>query len=199
MKKKASVAEIVGETRAFYTQHCPRMLDRVAPATTRRLVALEKRVGHPLPTDLREFLTGLDFRFQFEFNFGSLDCTNIGGSWKRMTTHLRKGTYAGWVEAREIEANNPGIRERVIQKCWWNEGWLPFAEDSCGNLKCVDLSPGPRGVVGQIVAMEIQDGQGPSATGAKSLRDYLAEQLGFLRTGKFRVDDEGLLEIDRYG
>ena len=32
-------------------------------------------------------------------------------------------------------------------------GWIPFAEDSCGNLKCVDLSPGPKGAFGQVVAM----------------------------------------------
>jgi uncharacterized protein len=196
-----SVTAIVHELRAFYATHCPRMLDpehRIKVATPDDLTALETTLGVALPADLRELLVSADFRVRFEGHFTSLDRAGIEGNWASMTRHLRKGTFAGWVEKRAIEDNNPGIREQKIQKCWWSEAWIPFAEDSCGNMKCVDVAPGPKGTTGQVLSMEVQDGIGPCFSGALSLREYLIEQLGFLRSRKYAVTDEGFLEIDRY-
>ena len=52
--------------------------------------------------------------------------------------------------------------------------------------------PGPNGVKYQIMNMEVQDGQGPFATGYASFSDYLSSFVGDLEAGRFTVDDWGL-------
>lgn len=51
--------------------------------------------------------------------------------------------------------------DRKIQRQYWHHGWIPFAEDSCGNALCVDTTPARNGMRGQIVMFENQDGRGP--------------------------------------
>jgi cell wall assembly regulator SMI1 len=38
-----------------------------------------------------------------------------------------------------------------IRPVWWHRRWIPFGEDSAGNLCCLDLAPASGGTVGQII------------------------------------------------
>lgn len=70
-----------------------------------------------------------------------------------------------------------------------------MAQDSCANLKCIDLDPGPNGVKNQIMAMEIQDGQGPYPSRYTSFWEYLHQHWEYLATGQYTVED-GFLTIE---
>ena len=88
-------------------------------------------------------------------------------------------------------------RRQQVQFVWWDKGWVPFAQDSGGNLVCVDLHPGPRGQVGQVIGWEAR--MGPVGPFASSLVDYLNDALvDGLRSGTtvFCSDSGGLVDRD---
>jgi cell wall assembly regulator SMI1 len=70
------------------------------------------------------------------------------GAFKPHFTKIKKGGTERW-------------DDRKIQRRYWHHGWIPFAEDSCGNALCVDTTPARDGMRGQIVMFENQDGRGP--------------------------------------
>ncbi len=78
-----------------------------------------------------------------------------------------------------------------FRNVWWHHGWVPFAEDSGGNLLCIDLDPGPEGKAGQVLVWEMA--MGPGLAGADSLGTWLEDYCAGLKAGRFAVDEEGYL------
>ncbi|HXV91932.1 MAG TPA: SMI1/KNR4 family protein, partial [Pseudonocardia sp.] len=75
-----------------------------------------------------------------------------------------------------------------IRADWWNPGWVPFAEDGGGNLYCVDLAPGERGVRGQVIRWEIHGG--PCGPVAASFAEYLLGYRDDLTGGRYVYDPD---------
>ncbi len=190
---------MIGDIRLFYKNMCPAELDVHArtPDSPEAVSLFEERHGK-LPDDLKYFLLNADFHVQLEFNFTTLSIHEIEGQLAMMNGLLKDGTFDGWVESRGIEESNYGIREGIIKKCWWNGKWIPFAEDGCGNLKCLDLDPAQNGTGGQVIEMENQDGAGPNATAHRSFTEYMAYHLELLVQNKYEIDSDGLISIDPY-
>jgi cell wall assembly regulator SMI1 len=167
------------------------------PSSPADIAKLEAALDKKIPDDLRAFLLVCDFEILFEFNYRSLTAEHIHTRWASLADLLRRGTFDGRAEQRNIAEMNHGVAERIIRACWWSAGWLPFAQDSCGNQYCVDLDPGPKGTYGQVIAMEWQDAGGPSATSWSSFDAYLTHQVDLVVQRKYRVF-EGIVELDRY-
>lgn len=103
--------------------------------------------------------------------------------WRDMNRYMKEGIFDG----RTVD---PGHGDLI--KCeWWNPGWIPFAEDSGGNLLCVDNSPGPKGVKGQIIRFETDFG--PGSTEFESLAAWLEDYAAMLSVGKLAVDEDGYI------
>lgn len=51
-----------------------------------------------------------------------------------------------YARADDLVRPEPGVR-----KCWWTDGWVPFAGDGAGNELCVDVEPDTGGRVGQVI------------------------------------------------
>jgi len=179
--------------RAIYQQYAPDVLtQRFPPATDSDLAHFETILDAPLPADYRSFLQCNDLPYSFQDNFVCLDIQGMVRSWTLMTGLLERGVFAdGRIPYHQAQGfgNWDG---GYLQVCWWNRQWIPFAEDSCGNLHCLDGDPGLQGRLYQVLAMEIQDGQGPFVTEMASFTAYLHRHLRSLQGGHFVVESHGL-------
>lgn len=171
-------------------------------ATDAKIRAFEARLGVSLPEAYTVFLKNNDVAMAFDGGFEAMPLDKVIRTWSVMNKHLDKGVFDdGRIERHEKEGFG-NWKGDYVKKVWWSKKWVPFAEDSCGNTKCIDLDPGKNGEEGQITAMEVQDGQGPFATKYLSFSSYLDDQVSFYKNNKYEVeeswDGSALISVDSY-
>jgi cell wall assembly regulator SMI1 len=152
-----------------YAQHSPN-----PGATEAELAALEATLGRPLPPALAALLRVANGDF-YVGEYTALSTQAIAYTWGIGRQLLADGTYARF----EPHHDSGGI----LQPGWWHPGLIPVFEDSGGNQLCIDLDPGPRGIVGQMVWWEIHEG--PIPHGADSLLTLLRNHWEHLASGKY--------------
>ena len=190
------LVELNSLTRKIAPDSLAQKYCRVVPATEEQIREFQEFLGFSLPEDYRAFLVKNDIRHNFEHNFECLDVEGALRDWRMMTDLLNDGTFDdGRIEHHEVEGFGNWHGD-IIKKCWWSPKWIPVSQDSCGNMKCIDLDPGRAGHIGQMMAMEVQDGQGPYATEFTSFYSYLELHLNHLRAGRFEVFDHGIEIVD---
>jgi cell wall assembly regulator SMI1 len=152
------------------------LIDRRRPgASEKALRALEKAIGTELPADLRASLAIHDGGGTFE-SYEYLGVVGIERAWRRWSDLHRSGKLA-----------KKRIAEPRALKVWWDDGWIPFAEDSAGNLICADSART------RLVAVEVQDSQGVFAHKARSFGQWLRFFREKLDAGELAVDEEGFV------
>lgn len=199
-QEPSPIPAMLERIKAFYAAYAPVALDAyhlLTPAADEDIARFEAQLGAPLAEDLRVFWQSNDVRHSFSGNFDCLDLEGAAHNWQRMTRLLREGVFDdGRVERHEADGFGNWDGE-ILARCWWHPLWVPFAEDSCGNLKCIDGAPGKNGRLYQVIQMEIQDGQGPFASESISLAHYLEKHLEYLQKGQFTIEEWGI-EVDEY-
>lgn len=164
---------------------------RFDPATDEEIAALSAETGCPLPEELVAWLktlrSGLIFQGNYEANRASAALRDLRGTRELdFSRHFKNIT--SWKDGRFDDGR--------IAKTYWQPQWVPLARDGCGNAYCYDLAPGPRGRVGQIIAMEFQDGQGPYLAQWGSLEEMLNDHLERMEERAYTIDEEGFIEFD---
>lgn len=159
------------------------------PATDEEIKAFEAKLGASLPDAYAAFLKNNDVAMAFDGGFEAMPLDRVIDSWEMMKEHLDNGVFDDGRVERHIKEEFGNWDGDYVKKVWWSTKWIPFAEDSCGNMKCIDLDPGKNGEEGQITAMEVQDGQGPFATKYVSFSSYLENQLSFYEGNKYEVEE----------
>lgn len=167
----------------WYAANTPRLeQDLQEGATAAQVTAFEQHTYLTLPADYKASLEIHDGEVSvYGYTYLSLD--SVLNSWSNMTKLAEADTFA------HAEVYEQG--EGIIQNTWWHRGWIPFAEDSGGNMLCIDTTPAAKGVVGQVLRMEI--GSGPGITEYASFLAWLEGYRDDLDAGKYQVDDEGFL------
>jgi cell wall assembly regulator SMI1 len=179
----------------IYVNDAPVMLNkgfRIDPATPQAVADFEGRLGEPLPDDYRTFLLENDIRHCFEGNFECLSLPEVVTIWEGMGRLLDEGAFDDGRIQWHLDQGFGNWDDGRIRPVWWSKGWVPVSEDSCGNLKCIDLVPGPNGKKYQMMQMEIQDGQGPYSFNFLSFTSYLRYYLDTLIMGDFKVESWGI-------
>jgi cell wall assembly regulator SMI1 len=143
-------------------------------ATEDDLNALEQRIGRPLPLTLRALLRTIDGGLHVG-EYITLSAAGIARVWSMCKRLLDDGTFASVLPAVDSDG--------LLKPGWWHPGLVPILEDSGGNLICVDLDPGPRGLKGQMVWWEVHEG--PMAHGADSLLTFLRTHWRHLSSGVY--------------
>ena len=190
-----SVAEILEAIKAIYIEKITsEMENSLTPARENDIIEFERMIGCSLPADYREFLLLNDIRHNFSGNFECLDLEGVISDWEMMGGLLDDGTFDGRVEQWKTDGADNWDSGR-IKDHWWSKLWIPVSADSCGNTKCIDLDPGPNGIKGQLISMEVQEGQGPFSSNCTSFREYILRHLTALQEGHYNIYEHGL-EID---
>lgn len=190
--RKVYVSESTGDVK----------YNSLTKAGSEAIKAFEKKLGISLPYDYVNFLKNNDIEMAFDGGFEAMPLDRVIRVWEMMKEHLDNGVFDdGRIEHHEKE-DFGNWKGDYVKKVWWSTKWIPFAEDSCGNMKCIDLDPGINGEKGQITAMEVQDGQGPFATNYLSFSAYLEEQAELYENKKYEVEEgwngSPLISLDSY-
>lgn len=180
---KPIIQNLWKDIESWFKENAPIILDSLGDgASDQQINEFETSIGTMLPNDYKESLRIHNGDVYFHsYNYLSID--RALKKWSMMTELNQDGTFEG----NEVE----GAERGLIQNAWWHSKWIPFAEDSGGNMLCIDMAPGINGTKGQIIKMEIQSG--PSATGHKSFLDWLRRYKDDLYGGKYEVDDFGFI------
>ncbi|MER7792796.1 SMI1/KNR4 family protein [Streptomyces sp. NPDC097640] len=161
-----TVSDIADWLTAHAVSATERLSSRRGAADLAAIAELEAAVGERLPADFRSYLrffggsAGLDV-----FEYDGMSVPNILSRWRGLTDLLAKGTFDS-AEPHELDPDNGSVRYR-----WWHPGWIPFAQDSGGNLHCIDLAPERDGVRGQVFSWENHGG--PLGVRAQSFEQFL--------------------------
>ncbi len=196
MQSMKEISAILDEIKnVIYANDAPVMLTEyfhITPATPVELADFERLLGEPLPDDYHTFLLENDIRHSFEGNFECLSFPQVVTAWKGMGQLLDEGVFHDDRIQWHLDQGFGNWDDGRIRQVWWSKGWVPVSEDSCGNLKCIDLDPGPNGRKYQMMQMEIQDGQGPYSFNFLSFTSYLRYYLDTLILGDFKVETWGI-------
>lgn len=174
---KVKTSTLAESIVAWLIEHAPDWLDTPEPgASADDIAQLEAQLGRRLPTALRDLLLVTNGGLYIG-EYATLSVEKIGRRWSAFKRFLEEGRF-------DTCKPYPDRRE-LIKKAWWHPGYLPFAQDSCGNLICLDLDPGPKGTVGQIVWWETNAGPIADSDGTPSLKAFLQTYWDNLAAGAY--------------
>jgi cell wall assembly regulator SMI1 len=183
--------EIVNQVAAL----SPRVVASVnPPATADAIVALERRVGAPLPDDFKQYLALMDGQ-----NDLGRDHPLIGFNRLLPVAHI--------IEAIDMQRFHFGDEDRIewitenkIQPVMWDSRWVPFSDFEGSPRLILDLHPGRNGAYGQVwqnwPGRDLED---DGTVIAPTFAEFSAELLRRLTTRSVVVDDDGILSFARGG
>lgn len=176
-ERPARVDAATRRVSAWLQQHAPAEQLR-PPVTEGDLQALAKALGQPVPADLQAMWRVHDGLPIFEY--AGLGAAAARSRRAGLEMLRERGTFA------EHEVFEQALPRIAAVK--WHTGWIPIAEDGCGNLYCMDLAPGPVGRIGQIIKWDVAGG--PFATSSTDLAELLERLATALASGKFKYEVE---------
>ncbi|MFJ9448073.1 SMI1/KNR4 family protein [Kitasatospora sp. NPDC101235] len=150
------------------------------------LADAERRLGRPLPADLRAlYLLADGSGDDAPGLFGNLSWIPLARL-VDANADLRKTTWTGWEnhwDAAVLDADPPG----TVRRCHEHPAWLPFATANDGNYLAVDTSPAHAGRPGQVIQIGRDYDDGPLHV-CDSVTSLLAHYLDLLDRGAYEVD-----------
>lgn len=123
-------------------------------ATQREIRDLEGQVRVTLPLEFKESLA--------IHNGQSMGVSLIpdpevdGFGFRLMTTEEIVSEWNRWKELSDMGEFDENISlgaDEIRGELWWQEGWIPFAENGSGDSYCIDMNPSQGGKRGQVIVM----------------------------------------------
>jgi cell wall assembly regulator SMI1 len=158
-------------------RHHPPLLDFLNPgASEDEIVALERVIGQPLPTDVRVSLSihNGDREYGFVFGLTLLSIAGIENDWRMWQDCL----------AYNEEPEDDPSPDLAVALDYANPGWIPLTRDAGNNHLGVDLAPGPAGVAGQVINFGKDEEE--KCVLAAGWAEFLAGYAVFLESGAVR-------------
>ncbi len=167
----------------WFSEKAPGM-ELGAAASAAEITAVETHIGFALPEELKASLmrhNGVENWTKVEL----LSTNDIQREWDCWAGLVDDGTFDDQVGENWTDS---------LQKCWYDKKWIPLDADGGGNGSMIDLNPGDKGTVGQIIYMDHE--VGPNGPVFADLATYLEKAAQDLEGGKYRVEDGYLEEIE---
>ncbi|WP_370372834.1 SMI1/KNR4 family protein [Catenulispora sp. GP43] len=165
------------------------------PASEAEIVEAERRIGRPLPADLRALYSiadgeAVDYRYLGLFRYGWMSLKDLVDSYPFLALRL-PGWGIGW-DAVVEDCDPP----ETVRRCSGHPDRVPFGTREDGNYLAVDLAPARNGRPGQVIAAgrDFHDGAGYYADSVTSLLGGLLEMLD---AGAYEIRD-GFLVLGYY-
>lgn len=152
------------------------------PAPIEEIRRLEKTIGVSVPNDLKELYQlhngeseggpGLFFGMSF------LPLSGILVEWHSCDKRANDGVTEGLPFY--------AVPEEAIKDNFFNKQWIPFAADFRGNFLAVDLDPGTKGTLGQVISFGLEENT--RYVVARSVTDLIEFISKTLLEGPFTID-----------
>ncbi|MEU1536202.1 SMI1/KNR4 family protein [Streptomyces fagopyri] len=158
-----------------HTEHIGAKTEMPAPVTDAQLAAAERRLGLPLPADLRSLYQEADGDGGSEALAGYC-WLPLDGALAERDHYIGVPTWFGWELGWHqviFDADPPD----TVRRCSGHPGWLPFATWFDGNFFAVDLAPAANGRPGQVIEVGRDFNDGPRYV-ASSVTAWLGQALG---------------------
>ncbi|MEV7603176.1 SMI1/KNR4 family protein [Kitasatospora sp. NPDC089797] len=146
-----------------------------APVTEEQLAAAERRLGRPLPADLRALYLEADGAGGSEVLAGYA-WLSLDDALAVHDDYISAPTWFGWqLDWNQVvfDADPPN----TVRRCSGHPGWLPIATGYDGNFLAVDLAPAVNGRHGQVIQVGRDFDDGPRYV-ASSVTAWLGRTLG---------------------
>lgn len=160
------------------------------PASVTALGEAERRIGRPLPADLRALYLiadgeGADREHPcYLFGLGAwLGLESLVTEHARLSEPVRPG-WEGW-DSVVFDADP----RETVRRCNSHPAWLPFGTGHDGNYLAVDLAPARNGRPGQVIWTGCDYGRGPTYV-ADSVTSLLGSYLEALDRGAYEVGSD---------
>ncbi|MFF5899715.1 SMI1/KNR4 family protein [Streptomyces argenteolus] len=169
------------------------------PVTAAQLDDAERRIGHPLPADLRALYLsadgdGIGYRHRLLIeNNAWLSLESLVAEY---TEEQEWGTrpWYGWDLEWDAVVFD-GTPPDTVRRCGGHPGWIRFATSEDGNYLAVDMAPARDGRPGQVIATGRDYDEGPVYV-ADSLTSLLQRHVELLEQGSYEVYD-GHISLSR--
>ncbi|MGV9246091.1 SMI1/KNR4 family protein [Streptomyces sp. NPDC003710] len=163
------------------------------PVTVAALDEAERRIGRPLPADLRALYLiadgdGIGYRHR---------CLIENNAWLSLESLVAE--YTDWREWQDrpwfgwdlewdavVFDTTPGD---TVRRCGGHPGWIRFATSEDGNFLAVDMDPARDGRPGQVIATGRDYDDGPVYV-ADSITSLLQRHLDLLEEGSYEKYDD---------
>ena len=171
-----SVAASWAEIEAWFEGHGPQ-LKLPTGATQQQLTELGALVPKELPAELLAL---------YRQHNGDGFPGGLVGGWDLLSTSGVSAEWEGRARlARRSTSSTPADAHPAIKDIWWHELHVPIVSDGGGGFYCVDLDPGPKGTVGQVI---YAGRDGNRALTARSVHEWWAAIAALLREGRVDFD-----------
>lgn len=184
MVESKSVVERVNKAwdrlEAWYAKNAPEWTLSKG-ATDEEIDSLAKHLNVTLPEEFRVSLK----------RHNGIEDLKWPMTWLLSTKEIQR-LWDSWVG---MEGENDDLVESdgTFQKKFWCRSWVQIDSDGgSSNGNVIDLAPGPKGHIGQILFFD--HGEGPSGPTYPDLAAYLEDMATKLEEGKYIVDDDRLAD-----
>jgi cell wall assembly regulator SMI1 len=189
------IAQALERIFAWGDTHIPRLRQTIRPgATQAQIEAIEALIGRALPEDVRML---------YRLHDGQSEETP--GLFYGMSLLSLEQVALEWSNWRDVITDDPGLNDEITGQSSWpvgaidpvyiNLGWIPITKDFGGNNIGVDLVPGPKGIMGQVIVFGRDEDQ--KFVIGNSIVEVLNWIADHLESGNFIIQehDEGAGEV----
>jgi cell wall assembly regulator SMI1 len=180
-------------------ENAPHILNTLQPgATETEISELEARLSICFPEDVRaSYLIHngqSDEGEGFLYGYELLPLESIYRAWEinqEINQKIRK------IQEEEVYAQTPGeVKENIVQEDDLNSLWIPLATDISGDHYCLDLSPEPKGSLGQMIRLDYEQDVYPVL--APSFHVWMEQFADALESGEYVFSEQyyGLISAE---
>lgn len=200
--ESVNIAELWDQIDAWLDREFPELGDDMSNgATANDLNAFEADLDVVLPYDVRESYLLRDGQVTMGktrglvYSYPLMDLESMAsetGIWRKML-HLQEDHKLSGSKSAQ-KSCPPGF----IQEVYYHANWIPIVKDNMGNNIGLDLAPGLKGQVGQMILFGRE--YDVKYVVADSFGEFLKDLYNALNGGNFEVtEDEELIYIDSKG
>jgi len=180
----SAVNELWKEIEAWLEKNAPMVMEGLREgANAESILEMTSVFGSNIPQEYLDSLRRHNGEAELS-DYQYLSTTSLISNASRLCERMKAGEFS------EHEIFDP--EAGIIENSWWSKFWIPFAKDSGANYFCIDLNPGPNGMLGQVLRHERL--AGPVVTEFASFTDWLTDYRGKLLSGYYQVNEDGLIE-----
>jgi cell wall assembly regulator SMI1 len=190
----ADMKRIWDRIHVWLAEHAPVVLASLRPGASEEAIrAAERAMKVSFPEEVKAAYRIHDGQ---DDNYHACDLLS-GGRWNSLERMLRN-----WHMLKEMSAGlKPGREPKGTTRTdWWHPAWIPIVDSGDVDYRLLDLVPGPKGSVGQILywwSGESSNSSRQRDIEAVSFERLLAEFANELEAGKWVYSEafNGLTDI----